>query len=232
MHLLRSEWDWLRDLPWGNDPQAWACAGAAVIKRSKSRFAFLWPGDTSVFIKRYLARRFGARWFSWLLGTRSAREARTLLKLRSAGIPAPEPLAVINPIFPLGCKANYLIQERLQGNDLMRIVQLSPENAGVLLATRAEELGHLLARLHSIRFFHPDAVLCNFFWDTTRKRITIIDVDNGRFLPRILLHHRRKNLRQIVRSALDLTDDREWVPQLYEAYRSSSGIHLDASVVP
>ncbi|MFH1743661.1 MAG: lipopolysaccharide kinase InaA family protein [bacterium] len=228
IHLFRGDCRWLHKLPWDNDPHEWICAGGAAIKKTKTRFAFVWPGEIPIFIKRYVPKRFSARWLSWLLGTKSAREAQVLFRLRSEGIAAPEPLAVIEPSIPIGRMANYLVQERLAGDDLLRSAQLSPENAGSLLASAAEELGRLLAQLHFIGFFHPDTALCNFFLDAPTGKLHVIDVDDGRFFPRILLYHRRRNLRQIISSGRSLTEDREWVTRLYDAYTSCSGISLEA----
>ena len=228
MHLLRNDLQWLQELPWGNDPEGWARAGGIVMKKSASRFAFIWPGETPVFIKRYLSRRVGARWLSWVRGTKSTREARILIKLRGKGIAAPEPLAVVTPAISFGRRTNYLVEELLTGNDVFNAAQSSPEGAGTFLVSIAEDLGILLARMHSIGFFHPDTSLHNFLLHEPSKTLHTIDVDGGRFFPGLLTYHRRKNLGQILRSGAHLTDEKKWIDRLYEAYTSCSGVPLEA----
>ncbi|HPO08935.1 MAG TPA: lipopolysaccharide kinase InaA family protein, partial [bacterium] len=170
----------------------WVSAGAQVIKKSKSRFVFLWEGESPVFIKRYLSRRWTTQWLSWLVGVKSAREARILLKLRGYGIPAPEPFGVVTPWTPLGQAANYLVLEPLQGRNLY---ELTMEFSGNLEAA-AEKLGILLAQMHAVGFYHHDANLRNFFLDKSGETLYAIDVDGGWFPLRLLTYHRRKNIYQ------------------------------------
>ena len=232
MHLLRDDLQWLRELPWGNDPEAWIRAGGSTIKRSASRFAFIWPGERPVFIKRYLSRRIGARWLSWIRGTKSAREARILLRLRSKAIAAPEPLAVVTPAVSFGRRANYLVEELLSGHDVFEAARSSPPGPGTLLASIAGDLGALLARMHSIGFFHPDTSLHNFFLHEPSRTLYAIDVDDGRFFPGLLVYHRRKNLSQIIRSGGRLTDEENWINRVRETYASCSGVPLEAIALP
>lgn len=225
--LLNNELDWIESLPWENSCEEWSEAGAEVIKQSRSRFAFVWNGISKVFIKRYLARRFSARWLSWLRGCKAYREARTLRKLRKHDIPAPEPLAVVRPLIPFGQKASYVVQEFLPGRDLLDIASSSTEEEQHTLTMAATRLGEILAAMHSIGFFHTDAHLCNFMLHDESNELYVIDVDDGRFFPRLLAYHRRKNIHQIIQSGRRVTDQREWERNFYEAYAWCSGSPME-----
>ncbi len=219
---------WLEELPWGNSPEDWINAGAVPLKRSRSRFSFAWAGERRIFIKRYCPHRLSSKCLSWIRGTKSGREARVLARLRKKGIDVPEPLAVVTPIRGIGRMPNYLVEEHLNGYDLRTAARASPQGAWVMLASIAADLGTLLARMHAIGFFHPDTSLHNFFLEEPSKVLHAVDVDGGRFLPRILRYHRRKNLSQIIRSGKIVTEREDWIELLYNAYVSCSGIPLEA----
>ncbi|HPA44441.1 MAG TPA: lipopolysaccharide kinase InaA family protein [bacterium] len=223
VHLINRDYPWLRDLRWENDPAGWVSAGAQVIKKSKSRFVFLWKGESPVFIKRYLSRRWTTQWLSWLVGVKSAREAKILLKLRGYGIPAPEPFGVVTPWTPLGQTANYLVLEPLRGQNLHALIRESPEK----MERVAQKLGSLLAQMHAIGFFHHDANLHNFFLDESDETLYAIDVDGGWFPLRLLMYHRRRNVEQVLKSGRGCCTDKEWEARFCKAYAESAGIRLE-----
>ena len=224
VRLINRDYSWLRHLPWENDPAAWTSAGAQVIKKSKSRFVFFWEGESPVFIKRYLSRRWTTQWLSWLVGVKSAREARVLLKLRRCGIPTPEPYGVVAPWFPVGPVSNYLILEPLRGRNLHTVIRESPEK----MEPVAQKLGSLLAQMHAVGFFHHDANLHNFLLDESEDILYAIDVDGGWFPLPLLMYHRRKNVYQILRSGRGCCTNKEWEARFCRAYAESAGVPPEA----
>ncbi len=231
VRVFRDDCDWLKSLPWERSCEEWTVSGAEVIKRTRSRFAFIWPGERKVFIKRYLARRFSARWLSCVRGYKAKREARTLIRLRRRGVSAPEPLAIVSPLVPFGRKVCYVAQECLPGRDLLNLASSPDDETKPLLASTATRLGEILAQLHSVGFFHTDANLCNFFLHEETNELYVIDVDDGRFFPRLPAYHRRKNINQIIRSGREVARETEWERYFYEAYAWCSGMRFEDIVV-
>ena len=137
----------------------------------------------------YLKHSHSRSWASWLRkslnGSPATREFRRLAQLRAAGLPAPLPLAVAQPLRSSSSES-WLLTAAASGAPLDELAPPERRPSGTELSRvqrneLSRALAGLLSDLHARGFWHRDLHAGNLLWQSTaapagNSRLTLVDV--------------------------------------------------------
>ncbi|WP_333913701.1 3-deoxy-D-manno-octulosonic acid kinase [Vibrio coralliirubri] len=103
--------------------------------------------------------------------TRSAREFKLLLMLKTAGVNVPEPIAARAVRYYFTYKADIISERIVNAQDLVDLLQGSALDSELYA-----EIGREIAKMHSVGVNHTDLNIHNILIDKSRK-VWIIDFD-------------------------------------------------------
>ena len=139
------------------------------------------PSGTSLYIKRYRAADWKARWRRLARGATSRREYRGMVAVADLGVPTAQVVAIGGPLWPghdrdswlvtVGVPESRPLDELLSDND--------PAIGPALRREVVSQVAEILARLHDGGIWHGDLHAGNFLvqsWDGERPRVVLIDL--------------------------------------------------------
>jgi tRNA A-37 threonylcarbamoyl transferase component Bud32 len=139
-------------------------ASALAVKHSRVRDVFFLPAHEShpaSVLKVYRARGAGALARTLLLGSPAQREWNALRRLRSAGVNAPQPLALgTKPPF-----SSYLVTRRIESCATLEDLLLGKAPCPVAPKDLAEACGRLIRSMHEAGVEHRDLHAANLLVD-------------------------------------------------------------------
>ncbi|MBQ16961.1 MAG: hypothetical protein CMJ65_07545 [Planctomycetaceae bacterium] len=167
--------------------ERWQEAGVLeVIKTGRHRTVYRLElsgglSGSSLFIKRYRAADWKARWRRRVRGATARREHRSMVAVAELGIPTADVAAVGGPLWPGHDRDSWLVT--LGVSDAQPLDELLAEaGPGIESTMRKEVLGQaagILARLHDGGLWHGDLHAGNFLLQCSpgnRPRLVLIDL--------------------------------------------------------
>lgn len=157
--------------------------GAIVTDGRTSWVRRVGPAAAPVYLKTYVYQSWGARlrdfgrWTRPFAASRAAREFDALAWMRQRGVPAPQPLLVVETrVFGFLCAAT-LATAAFPGETALTLL---PALSDVRRTALATAIGRAVGRLHALGFFDGNLDLRNLIANDNDGAWTIAKIDSPR----------------------------------------------------